>query len=106
MEATVFCHTEPVRMAHVRAYALYDRVALSPVARVLGLYQNRQPEEVHSLHAVALTDPEMTAYSLHLTDVPRGPIVGFLLVGEDAQYRVDVRDRELKNGTLYVHVAP
>ena len=104
MEVEVLCHSEPLHTADLQVTVFYDKLALSPLPRYLGLYQNRPSAEVHSLHAhtVAPSAVRLKPYALILADVPEGPIVKISCRTADRLYMVSVRDRVPRNGRLLV----
>lgn len=106
IEVVVYCHTRPLRTEDLRVVVCYDKLALSPVARGLGLYQNRAPVEVKSyaMHRVAEQDIEFRPYAVRLSHVPRGPISKIYFAVPNGRFYVDVPDRSLKNGVLYVSI--
>jgi len=101
---TVFCDVTVLGDEAPQVWALYDKVALSPVAMVLGAFQNRAPDKVRSYHLVRIPEPEMTAHALHLSSVPSGPLARILVQTQHRRYYVDVRDRTVRDGTIYVHL--
>jgi len=98
----VFCNTKPLQCDDLRSSVLYDKVALSPLAKVLGLYQNRSPELVTSHHVVQVENSVTNNYSVRLQSVPNGPVTRVLFDTGAERYTVLVQDRSLKNNTLYV----
>jgi len=101
---TVFCDATVLGDGALRVWALYDKVALSPVALVLGALQNRAPVKVSSYHLVRIPEPGVAAHALHLPSVPSGPLARILVQTQHRRYYVDVRDRTVRDGTIYVHL--
>jgi len=104
VDVCVFCDTAELRGKELRAVVMYDRTALSPVARALGLFQNRDPERVKSFHPLAVTDIELTAVSATLKAVPAGPIARVQFNNGRKTFHALVRDRIPKNNTIYVRI--
>ncbi len=106
MRVEVLCHTQPLQREDLTVAVLYDKLALSPVARGLGLYQNRPVAEIRSfrVYQVAADKINLTPYSVELSDVPQGPIAKVYCSAGGAGYYADVTDRALHDGTLYVRV--
>lgn len=101
---TVFCDATVLGDETPQVWALYDRVALSPVAMLLGALQNRAPDKVRSYHLVRIPEPDIAAHALHLPSVPSGPLARILVQTQHRRYYVDVRDRTVRDGTIYVHL--
>lgn len=101
VEVVVFCDTAPLRGRELKVFALYDSVALSPLARWLGLYQNRQPQEVKTYFFYRLHDFELTRYSVKIKSVPWGPLARIMFFAGKDRFYVDISDRRLKDGVLY-----
>ncbi|MBI2192487.1 MAG: hypothetical protein HYU36_10940 [Planctomycetes bacterium] len=105
VEVVVFCDTSVLDPTDLKAFALYDRAALSPLARALGLFQNRSPGEARSYLVHPLPDLDQNAYSITLKSVPPGPICRVLFVSAGKRFYAEVTDRGPKDGRIYVHVA-
>jgi hypothetical protein len=105
MNIEVACYTPPLQTSDLRVTVYYDKLALSPVARALGLYQDRQPDRVNTFHFYPLRPEQvrLTPSALNLREVPQGPAVKVHCRAGGKSYFVDVTDRALKNGTLYVY---
>ncbi len=106
MTVEVICHTEPLKQADLQVFVYYDKLALSPLARGLGLYQNRPPARVKHfyVHRVKPENVTMEKYAVTLADVPQGPVAKVYFAAGGKKYFADVTDRALKDGTLYVQV--
>ena len=88
----------------VKVFAMYDKLALNPVARAFGLYQNRPTEEVNQFHMVEAKNIDIGSYYVKLSDVPQGPVYRILISREGQNFYAKVTDRIPKNNTLYVHL--
>lgn len=104
INVVVVCNTADLKGPDLEAFALYDKVALSPVARALGLYQNRPPEAVSTYHVAPVSEVSLDDSSVTLHDVPRGPLARVVLTTGETSYYADVADRVLKNNSIYVHL--
>jgi len=100
----VFCDTADLNDPDLKAGVLYDQVALTPVARALGLYQNRPPGQVRVFFPLPIRKYTVNAVSITLHDVPWGPISRVVFVARGRRYNVAVPDRRLVKGALYVRV--
>jgi hypothetical protein len=101
---TVFCDATVFGDEAPQVWALYDKVALSPIAIVLGALQNRAPDQVRSYHLVRISEPNIAAHALHLPSVPSGPLARILVRTRGRRYYVDIRDQTVRDGTIYVHL--
>lgn len=104
IDLCVFCDTSELRGGNLRAVVMYDQAALSPVARALGLYQNRAPERVKTFYPVAMTNIELTDVSATIKSVPEGPIVRVQFRNGRKTFHALVHDRSPKNNTIYVRI--
>lgn len=104
VDVVVYCDTTELLGAgeNLKIFALYDSVALSPPARWLGLYQNRALSEVKTFFFYRIHDAEFNAYSVKMSSVPWGPLVRFMFLAGGKRFHVDVKNRMLKDGVLYV----
>jgi hypothetical protein len=102
----VFCDTSVLDDPGLQASVLYDELALTPIAKALGLYQNRPPEWVKAYFAQAARAIEISPYSITLRNVRRGPISRLVFSARGKIFKVDVPDRRLVKGAIYVHIHP
>ena len=100
----VFCDTADLNDPDLKAVVLYDQIALAPLARALGLYQNRPPERVRVFFPLPIRKYAVTPYSITLQDVPLGPISRIVFIAQGRHFHVPVPDRRLIKGTLYIRV--
>jgi hypothetical protein len=103
-DVVVYCDASGFRGLPVTVLAQYDQAALSPVARALGLYQNRQAPPTASLYSVRIEDVTMTATTLALKNVPRGPLTRIMVLTDDRSFHVWVRDRTVVDGKIHVRL--
>ncbi|NLE67147.1 MAG: hypothetical protein GX608_06970 [Lentisphaerae bacterium] len=104
VDVCVFCDTAELRGEDLRAVVMYDKTALSPVARALGLFQNRPPDRVKTFHPVPAANIELTAVSATIKAVPLGPIARVQFKSGRRTFHALVRDRQPKNNTIYVRI--
>ena len=83
-------------------FVCYDRLALSPVARLLGLYQDRSPERVQTFHLFQAEIENCAEDTVWLTDVPVGPIAQVALIASNQAHYVPVRDGRVVGGRISV----
>lgn len=102
----IFCDTSALRQPDLKAFVLYDQIALTPLARALGLYQNRPPEQVSLFFTVPVREVALTPVAITLKDVAWGPLCRILLAAHGKKFQVNIRDRRLFNRTLYIRVPP
>lgn len=100
----VFCDTADLDAPDLKAVVFYDQIALTPLARALGLYQNRPPERVHVFFPLPIRKYTISPFSITLQDVPWGPIARIVFVARGRHFNVTVPDRQLIKGTLYIRV--
>ncbi len=105
IDVHVFCETSELMSADMKAFALYDKVALNPLARALGVLQNRDPGDVRDFLFVPAENVEITPVSARLKSVPYGPLSRVLFVTGHGKFHVDVKDRRLLGDTIYVRVS-
>ena len=103
-DVVIYCSTTALQDKPLRILAMYDRVALSPLARIFGKYQNRLPEKVRSFHMQLIEDYELTDFSLKLKSVPTGPLVKIFISTEEKSFYAEVKDRMPKDGVVYVRM--
>ncbi|MDP6117693.1 MAG: hypothetical protein QGG53_37990 [Planctomycetota bacterium] len=103
-DVVIYCSTAPLRGKPLKILAMYDQLALSPPARLLGKYQNRPPEKVRSYHMKPIEDYELTDFSLKLKSVPAGPLAKIFINAGGQSYYAEVTDRLPKNGVIYVRM--
>jgi len=103
-QVVLFCDTHRFAASDVQALALYDAVALSPPAQMLGLLQQRPAQKVRNYHVVPITTVDVTSYSVTLAAIPKGPLVRVLLLADDQRYHADIPRRRGRHGTIYVHM--
>jgi hypothetical protein len=103
-EVVIYCSTSPLRDKPLKIMAMYDQVALSPLARIFGKYQNRSPEKVRTYHMLPIKDFELTDFSLKLKSVPAGPLVKLFISTDGKGYYAEVKDRMPKDGVIYVRM--
>ena len=101
----VFCDTSDLNDPNLQAFVMYDELALTPLAKALGLYQNRPPQRVKVVFAQPASDFELTPYSITLKNVRWGPIVRLAFVARGRHFQINVPDRRLIKGALYVRSA-
>ncbi|NLB56114.1 MAG: hypothetical protein GX811_10185 [Lentisphaerae bacterium] len=105
VEVVVVCDTTPFREETPEAFVIYDRTALSPLARALGLFQARKPSEVGSFFTLKKDIKSVSSYAVTLQSVPLGPMIRVVFVtGDGGRYMVDVLDRTVRNNKIYVRV--
>lgn len=100
----VFCDTADLNDPDLKAVVLYDQIALTPLARALGLYQNRPPERVRVFFPLPVHKYTVTPFSITLQDVPWGPIARIVFIAHGRHFHVTVPDRRLIKGALYIRV--
>jgi len=100
----VFCDTADLDDPDLKAVVLYDQIALTPLAKALGLYQNRPPERVRIFFSLPVRKYTITPFSITLQDVPWGPISRIVFIAQGRHFHVTVPERRLINGTLYIRV--
>jgi hypothetical protein len=100
----VFCDTADLYDPDLKALVLYDQIALTPLARALGLYQNRPPERVREFFPLSIRKYTVTPFSITLQDVPWGPISRIVFIAHGRHFLVKVPDRRLIHGALYIRV--
>ncbi|MBU4198445.1 MAG: hypothetical protein KKG09_08690 [Verrucomicrobia bacterium] len=100
----VFCDTADLDDPDLKAVVLYDQIALTPLAKALGLYQNRPPERVRVFFSLPVRKYTITPFSITLQDVPWGPISRIVFIAQGRHFHVTVPERRLINGTLYIRV--
>jgi hypothetical protein len=105
LDVVVYCDTAPLLGKAVEAFVLYDAVALSPVARFMGLYQNRPPARVGAAHIRPARVETVDAHGVWLTDVPRGPIYRVALRTPDGVYHVDAVQRRIYRNRMSISPA-
>jgi hypothetical protein len=103
-DVLIYCSTSPLRDKPLKIMAMYDRVALSPFARIFGKYQNRPPEKVRTYHILPIKDYELTDFSLKLKSVPAGPLARIFISTNGKGFYAEVKDRIPKNGVIYVRM--
>ncbi len=100
----VHCDTSEFREAPVTVLAQYDRIALSPLAQALCLYQNRESSRVISLYPIRIEDVSITATTLTLNNVHRGPLAKISVLTGNRSFNALVRDRNVINGKMHVRL--
>jgi hypothetical protein len=103
MTVVVYCDTMALDES-VRAFAYYDALALAPLCRALGMFQNRAPERVRKFHPVRVPVAARNAYSIEIGDVPKGPLARLAFHDEQKTFHVDVADRVPYKGKLSIHL--
>lgn len=102
VDVHIFCDTSDLDVQDLKAFVLYDQVALSPIALALGLYQNRPPEQVKVFFFRPANEVVITPVSIRLKSVCNGPIARVFFVAGGKKFHVDVGDRRLIDNTIYV----
>ncbi len=102
VDVHVFCDTSELRTPDMKAFVLYDKVALAPPALALGVCGNRPPWDVKVFFVLPADDVELTPFSVRLKGVPYGPMVRIMFTAGGRKFHVDVRDRRLVENTVYV----
>lgn len=100
----IFCDTADLNDPDLKAMVLYDQMALNPLIRALGLYQNRPPQSVSIFFPLPIRKFAITPFSITLQDVPWGPISRIVFVARGRHFNVTVTDRRLINGAIYVRI--
>jgi hypothetical protein len=100
VDVHIFCDTADLRAPDMKAFVLYDKVALTPLAVALGVCRNRPPREVKVFFVLPAEDVEITPFSVRLKRVPYGPMVRVLLTADGKKFHVDVADRRLVDDTV------
>lgn len=98
----VFCDTTGLDKPDTKVIALYDALALSPLAHGLGIYQNRPAERVRRYYPVPVGGFQVTPIALVLKSVPAGPLTRIAVSAGGKWFYAPVKDRIPKNGTIYV----
>ena len=104
LKVVVYCDTSPLNRDDLRAMVLYDRLALSPLAKAFGVYQNRPPSEVRNFYVHQVERTEVAAHSITLNGVPDGPMAKVFFTSGEKKYYAEVSDRSPLKGTVYVRV--
>lgn len=105
IDLVIHCDASALRTTAPEVFVLYDRAALSPPARALGLFQCRPPERVRSFFPVRCRSVEIADNSIVLRGVGAGPISRILFVCGDRQYHADVpRGSKLIDNTLVIRI--
>lgn len=99
---TIYCDVAPFGEEPVRAVALYDRVALSPVSQALGLYQRRPPDRVRQFHLEIIERVDRRPWGVVLHDVPDGPLHSIELIVGEQRYVSVARDLRRRHGALHL----
>lgn len=103
IDVVVFCDTTSFREVKPDVFLLYDRAALSPVAKALGLLQNRSSEKVNVFFPLKVGNVKVSSYSVYIKGVPKGPLSRIVVVDADGiSHSVDVSDRTIRNNKMYV----
>lgn len=103
-DVILHCDTSEFIDDPVTVLAQYDKTALSPMAKALGLYQNRNPSPASVLYSLKIDDVSMTKTTLKLKKAPRGPLVRITVISEGRSFYAIVRDRTVLNGELHVRL--
>lgn len=98
----VFCDTAGLDKPDLKVVVLYDALALSPLAHMLGIYQNRPAERVRRYYPVPVSRFKLTPFALVLESVPAGPLARITISTGGKWFYAPVKDRLPKNGTIYV----
>ena len=105
VRVVVHCDTTVFRGGEVKAFALYDKVALSPLARMTGLYQNRSIDRVRSFHLAPIAEFDVDHVTLTLKDVGYGPLQKVMFRVGGKSYYAEVTDRLLmEHDTIHVRL--
>ncbi len=102
VDVHIFCDTTDLRAPDMKAFVLYDKVALTPLALALGVCRNRQPWEVKVFFVLPADDVELTPFSARIKGVPYGPLARIMFTAGGKKFHVDVSDRRLVNDAVYV----
>lgn len=102
----IFCDTSELNHPDLKAVVLYDQIALTPLARALGLYQNRPPGQVKTFFPVRVREIALSPVSITLKDVRWGPLCRILFTAKGKKFHVNIPDRRIFNHTLYIRVPP
>lgn len=102
IDVVVYCDTESLDPDTLHASVLYDKLAMSPLPRMLGLYQNRTPAEVQTYYAIRVRDLRFRTAGIELSGVPDGPIRQVNVHSRGQWYSAMVEKATRKDNTLYV----
>ncbi|MBI3985742.1 MAG: hypothetical protein HY343_02390 [Lentisphaerae bacterium] len=103
-DVVVFCDTSELDPADLQAWLFYDAVALSPVARGLGIFQQRKTGAVTSFFYLQAESVEITSFSATLRAIPQGPLAKVKFVSRGKQFFAEVTDRRVVKGKIVVRV--
>lgn len=106
VDIVVFCDTSELHSADLKAFVLYDQIALTPLARCLGLYQNRPPDRVRVFFPMPAPEILLNPVSATLKGVGNGPLTRILFMVNGKKWHVNVTDRRAWNGVIYVRCPP
>jgi len=98
----VYCDVEPLRNGPLTASVLYDQLALSPPAQLLGLYRNRPPAAVRSFYGRNVARVALRDYGVVLHGVPDGPIRQVNIHSDGQWFHAPVQTTNRRGDTLYV----
>lgn len=102
IDIVVYCDTDALTSEDAHASVLYDKLAMSPIPRLLGLYQNRPAEKVKSFHAIRVDELEFTEASVILRDIPDGPIRQVNIYSNGQWYYAPLDDINRKDDKLFI----
>lgn len=102
IDIVVYCDTDVFEEGIGQASVLYDKLALSPIPRMLGLYQNRSPARVQNHYAVKSNRVESVPAGIAVRGVPDGPIRQVNLRSGEDWYFAPVEESTRNHRTLYV----
>lgn len=103
-DVVIYCDTSDIRDKPLAVLAQYDQAALSPLAKALGLYQNRRIPFAVVLYSYKIEYFTMTTTTVKLKNVPCGPLVRILIAADDRDFYAWVRDRTVVNRTIHVRL--
>jgi hypothetical protein len=106
VKIVIFCHTGELNSGSTKAVILYDKLALTPIARWLSLFQNRDPSKVNTFFPVKIPNTEITPVSVTITNVHTGPITKVLLISNGQKYHISMQNANKTEKAFYLHAQP
>lgn len=104
LPVVIYCDTSPFADGPVEVILMYDKVALSPLARALGVHQNRPVAKVRRFHMIRTDRFDVGAYAVRIAAVPRGPLRRIMLADATGRrWYIDVGKPLPNTGIVYLH---
>lgn len=105
IDVIVYCDASVLNKSDTSVFVLYDQVALSPLAKMLGIFQNRPAHKIRSFFPLKFVDFEVKANSVLIRNVNAGPVSKIIFVSGNKQYHADVpREARIVNNTLIIRI--